>query len=249
MNDPVGCFKPEFLIDQSSPTRAIRVGLNIPPADGMRSKVRYVDAVLRGSEPIEVEVIPGDEASRFKINLNLFGAQGGEPIQIGELAFDSSISQDDVPNVAEKLTSIAQYAFFTALKGGVAPQHAPPQPQNSRVAQPDAEAAPGPARARRLSFRKGLVAAVVLAGVGLVVYGGLHSVSKPSDPVQDALNGDNYADLQQKIRQQFAKNAGEKSGTAYGALQGQNIAIDTMRAMGLDPGKANSGCLVGVKPK
>ena len=36
-------------------------------------------------------------------------------------------------------------------------------------------------------------------------------------------------------------------GANLGTMDGESVAIGTMKAMGLEPGKASAGCLVGVK--
>lgn len=96
----------------------------------------------------------------------------------------------------------------------------------------------------RVTWKKGVVAAVLLFAVGLVVLGLIPASSV--SPLAGGIQPDSYAGIQAQMKKQIAAAANSDQ-PVIGALQGQTIAIETMKAMGLDPGKANAGCLVGVK--
>ncbi|ODP35072.1 hypothetical protein [Pandoraea sp. ISTKB] len=81
---------------------------------------------------------------------------------------------------------------------------------------------------------------VCTAALAMAGYGMLH---KPADP---ALSMAGDPNLTARIEQQI-KEAVAKGDPSQGLLQGNSVTMSTMRAMGLDPGKANTGCLVGVR--
>lgn len=92
---------------------------------------------------------------------------------------------------------------------------------------------------------KSFLATIVALGACTVAYG---YVSKPAE--QAAFAGLSYGKedqerLQEKIRKQVMSATAD--GSTLPGLDGQSVAQGTMRAMGLDPGKASAGCLVGVK--
>lgn len=92
---------------------------------------------------------------------------------------------------------------------------------------------------------------VMACGVILAIGFGVAFVKSRSQPDQSdpalmaALEGGPYSGVSAKIRSQIA-SAGNK-GNPNVNFNGQNVAIETLKAMGLEPGKANTGCLVGVK--
>lgn len=83
-------------------------------------------------------------------------------------------------------------------------------------------------------------AVVCAAALAMVGYGVLH---KPADQTLSMAGDPN---LTARIQQQIAE-AVQKGDPSQGLLQGNSVTMSTMRAMGLDPGKANTGCLVGVR--
>lgn len=93
--------------------------------------------------------------------------------------------------------------------------------------------------------RVGIVALVVIA-VGSMAYGFLRQKAPEQD--ETAVAQADFSELQKRIRTEITEAA--KSGKpAVNNANISNISIETMRAMGLDPGKANAGCLVGVQGK
>ena len=252
MSLPSFDFAPEFFIDETA-TRTFRVGFIVPASKDFRVRVKYADAILPETGVVEVSVLPAERQEGgpqvFTVQLTL--SEGGTPVPIGTLTYVGEATIDDeVALAAEELTGIVQQAFFCALRGGQALRQAPMSVAATTMAAPVPAAAknerPGSWRSRfSLTGMKLVGGSVALVAVGLIAYG-VWQVQKPQDPIQQALAGEGYKDLQEKIRQQFAKAASKGDG-AFGSLQGQNVAIDTLRSMGLDPGKANTGCLVGVK--
>lgn len=236
-------FFPEFSVTGYG--RDLRVGLFVPESKSFRARTRYADMALPGSGTVEAVVVPADGgAGEFSIQLRADGIAGplviGTLTRIGEQASDASSAEA----LADALTTIVQRAFYDALTGNIAPA----TPATTRVASPGRNVVATPARWRaRLLSRKTGLAAVVLCAVGLIAYGVVQALRPPQDPIQQALASDNYKDLQERIRKQVAEAAAKGGGAYGGALQGQNIAIDTLKAMGLNPGKASTGCLVGVK--
>lgn len=92
---------------------------------------------------------------------------------------------------------------------------------------------------------KAAVVTLVVLALGIMGYGLTRQKSAtPNDP--DQLAQADFSDLQKRIRAEITEAA--KSGKpAINNANISNISIETMRAMGLDPGKANAGCLVGVQ--
>ncbi|UEC05582.1 hypothetical protein [Burkholderia vietnamiensis] len=90
-----------------------------------------------------------------------------------------------------------------------------------------------------------LVTGVVVCALALVVYGVVRQVRGAGQQAQDdlALSGPNGA-LEAKIKSQIDDAVRNPNSTA--GYNGMNVALATMRAMGLNPGKANAGCLVGL---
>ncbi|WP_454727968.1 MULTISPECIES: hypothetical protein [Cupriavidus] len=91
---------------------------------------------------------------------------------------------------------------------------------------------------------KSLFAMIVAAGAVSVAYG---YMTKPvdQDPFAFTVNPSNQKQLEAQIAARVQSAAND--GTSLAGLDGQSVAMGTMRAMGLEPGKANAGCLVGVK--
>lgn len=83
-------------------------------------------------------------------------------------------------------------------------------------------------------------AVVCTAALAMVGYGMFH---KPADQTLSMAGDPN---LTARIQQQIAA-AVQNGDPSQGLLQGNSVTMSTMRAMGLDPGKANTGCLVGVR--
>lgn len=186
---------------------------------------------------------------------------------IGTVVFDDSVPPDAFSQFAEAMES----AFFDAINALVV--HAEPlasaaQPAAGMgvvgIASTQAEwptptgvvAMPHPVvmeqgkkGMRQFFVRRNVVGLGLLLGAATTVYG-VTVARQPANPLKAAMHGESYEDLQAQIRAQISAAAKSDvpllNGKADG-LGGQNIAIETMKSMGLDPGKANAGCLVGVQ--
>lgn len=93
------------------------------------------------------------------------------------------------------------------------------------------------------TWKRSVVASILLFGVGLIILG---LIPARNDSLKLAIQGSDYEVIQAKVKKEITA-AANRDQPSIGGLQGQAIAIETMKAMGLDPGKANAGCLVGVK--
>lgn len=256
-------FNPEFFISETS-GRNFRLGF-IGSGGELRCRAKYIDVTLPEVGAVEALAIfrkpgerqgdqTGDEqgASPVVFDLVLRVDHDGAPVDVafGTLTYVGSGELDDfaIDGLEGELTEAVQRAFFHAMQAvrcAVPVQEAEVRyaaPGYARYAVPTG---PGQGwRGNLFSWRGAVGAVVVLVAVGLIGYGVMQS-RKPKNPIEEALASSNFTDLQEKIREQIAGAAKGEGG--FGVLQGQNVAIDTLKAMGLDPGKANSGCLVGVK--
>jgi len=105
-----------------------------------------------------------------------------------------------------------------------------------------------PAGRGRFLSKKRVVIATVLVALALIAMGGYQTFVRPKDPLQQTLGSEDYSNLTAQIRQQMKQaTSGDSGGNAFALKAQNNVSIDTLKAMGFDPGKANSGCLVGTK--
>jgi hypothetical protein len=91
------------------------------------------------------------------------------------------------------------------------------------------------------------VTAVVLIALTLIALGAVRQLRGTQEPNDLALADGADPALTAKIKgeiDQAIKNPNSVQG-----YNGMNVALATMHAMGLDPGKANTGCLVGLGKK
>lgn len=235
-----------------------RFSFFMPRGDDYVVNGRASVLVAAATDSLSLDFVTGDDAKLVSIYAMAAtdSAGSGLRVELGSVQFKDVPSWDDMADLRDAL----QQAFFEALRVAESAKATATaaaviftQDDAKSVSVPvvQAAAAKGFLRFRRLFSRRNIVVIGLLAGTSLVAYG-LVLNQKPKDvnPIAAALQGDNYADLQAKIRAQIASAAKSDSPLVSGdgqALGGQNVAIDTMRAMGLDPGKANAGCLVGVK--
>jgi len=104
---------------------------------------------------------------------------------------------------------------------------------------------PVPAAQKRTGWRRFLtVKRVALASV-LLVGGGLVTVGLRANQAPTPFAATNGAEMDARVQAAISSSLRQPS-NGDGLLQGQSVNLQTMRAMGLDPGKANTGCLVGV---
>lgn len=243
-------FLPLFYIDETQ-SRRFRIAFSAPSSSNLRVRGKYADVSLPENGVIEASVhaaeMEQDGSVRdFKVWINATGISG--QIEVGVLTFIGSevLTGAAIADVEAILDDKVQQAFFAALTGRAAPA-AEERTTTRAAAVPAAQPVSGWRRwlPRRMNWKLVAVGMISFVAVGLISYGAINSFLTPKDSIQQALDSEDYKGLQDRIRQQIATN---NSGNGeFGALQGQNIAIETMKSMGLEPGKANSGCLVGVK--
>ncbi|CAJ6612568.1 Uncharacterised protein [Burkholderia pseudomallei] len=104
---------------------------------------------------------------------------------------------------------------------------------------PDAVAARRWMSPGRVTFAAAMLVALAMAGYGIYA-----KTRPPEDPIASALMS---PDAQKRVNAMIG-SALKQPPEGGGILQGQSVTLDTLKAMGLDPGKANTGCLVGVRP-
>ncbi|MBR8427277.1 hypothetical protein [Burkholderia cenocepacia] len=112
-------------------------------------------------------------------------------------------------------------------------------PQLGGQLRPDAAAARRWMSPGRLTFAAAMLVALAMAGYGIYA-----KTRPPEDPIASALMS---PDAQKRVNAMIS-GALKQPPEGGGILQGQSVTLDTLKAMGLDPGKANTGCLVGVRP-
>jgi len=101
----------------------------------------------------------------------------------------------------------------------------------------------GPKRAGRAQIY--VLALVAFAAVCLLAFGVLRTKGLGAvDPIQAATGAPDAA-LSERVRQQIEQAVRTPTDAPAGFI-GSNVTRATMEAMGLKPGKANAGCLVGI---
>lgn len=142
-----------------------------------------------------------------------------------------------------RLSNAIDEAFGSAMFNATVAAQAPIAAAGPTVASVSGDAH-GVARSGRPSrFALGVVIAAVFAGVSLMAYGYLRpKTDQTAQSAQSPIAGDSA--MSARIREQIDQAVRNPSPTA--GFNGTNVALETMRAMGLNPGKANAGCLVGA---
>jgi len=235
-------FVPEFFLQDRPGTLVIHFFAELDPevltmATGVveltktgqvvSCSLRVVDAV------IEIVIKQGDDA---------------------QVLASIQLSVDLMP--IEKLASILGYqvqkAFFIARKSLSQPLALAPLSAGAGFTPtgvvPGFQPFSGKFSFKRFATKRWLVGGVVTLGLALVVFGAVRP--KPADApidIQAALQSGDVAGLQKAIQDQVNLAGATAKPSAFSLNQGSNVALETMRQMGLDPGKANAGCLVGVK--
>ncbi|CAE6794586.1 hypothetical protein R70006_05011 [Paraburkholderia domus] len=102
-----------------------------------------------------------------------------------------------------------------------------------------------PSPDRWITPGRAVFAVVVLIGLCLVAYGALKKPAQQADPL-NPLAASIDPQMTARIQQQIQASLG-KPAAGGGILPGQSVTLDTLHAMGLETGKANTGCLVGVR--
>lgn len=240
-------FSPEIFLQDSDLSTSVAFFADVDP-DQLVINAGSVDIPKTGQAMVCELRIDGES---IVLSVN----QGAERHDIASIAWSSEIvTEDRMP--LEKLRTVlnhqVQQEFFRARKSLFQPAPAPAahitpvQPVETMSITPTPEVKAGRfASFKGLATKRNAMIATLLVAGSMVAYGALRPKA-PEDAFRDALAQGNYADLQQKIREQVAAAGNGGDPSAFN-LQGANVAIETMKAMGLDPGKANAGCLVGVK--
>ena len=233
-------FKPECLISLSEPSAdsargALRVAIGVR-SDDVRIRGALTQAFWGPGDSLSVRV---QRQSDVELHVFLDSSSQGTSVSLGDVLCERALSDAEATQIERSL----QDAFFDALKVTVfgverAEKQAVPADSLVRGQPAEVDGETPPARARVPFFKSHRIAlgAVALVGVGLIGYGFLHHQKSQQDISQA-----DFQDIQAQIRSQV------DSKQSPGGLQGQNVAIQAMREMGLNPGKANTGCLVGVK--
>jgi hypothetical protein len=115
-------------------------------------------------------------------------------------------------------------------------------------------------RRKWLTVKRSAVAVVVIGALAMIAHGVLKKSPSAVDasnplPLSGAAGGDLAAQIdpviaqrvRQQIEQSLSKPPRDGSGESGGIMPGRSVTLETMEAMGLQPGKANTGCLVGVR--
>lgn len=175
---------------------------------------------------------------RYVLKLVLKKNSETEEIDIGVANFKTQMIADGMI-FAGRVEAALQQRFSLALASTVA------MLGSTGGSLPVARKIPRPSFSANLpSFNK-VAAVATFVGAVILCYGLLLG-NKPQTVAQNEPN--DFASLQEQIRQRIRAASPKEGGeSAFNSLQGQNIAVETLKQMGLDPGKANTGCLVGVK--
>jgi hypothetical protein len=236
-------FVPQFQIAPRANSHV--VGLILPSCPELT--VVPVMASVYG-DLIQWRVEPVAEAIRL--------TNGTEKTTVATLQFADHLSADGRTALCRSLDNALASAFtqavFAQLQNGV-PAAATPTPVASVAGVPELAggvlAAPAGGRLRRagrwMRTHKAatLVALVAVCGGSLAAHGYL---TKPAaqDPFGFSVSSADQQRLQEMVRERVKQANG---GANLGTMDGESVAIGTMKAMGLEPGKASAGCLVGVK--
>lgn len=213
-----------------------------------------------------------DEVGRsYQIRLVTAAADNGPHYVLADVQFADALSAEQGEQERRALLDALSTSYTEAVFGflaqtlpstellpaAMAPQHVA-GPATAGVAPATVAGMPSAASASALGGRlvrglrwlrrnkiKSAAVAVGLASMYAVAYG---YVTKPAEQTafSTEMSPESQKALEAKIRERV-KNAAAGDGVAIAGLDGQSVAIGTMKAMGLDPGKASAGCLVGVK--
>ncbi|ARL04335.1 hypothetical protein [Burkholderia pseudomallei] len=258
---------PQFFIQQKGGLNGheVRVKLSLQQDDRFRVRTFIVNASGVSADDLGVQTeVEATGEIRVLLVAHTIEIDGKRESQVcGELAEVSALGTLDeqeknlfVARLGNDLDRALADAVFALGEPQVAPAHA--VVQTAAVGGP---LVPGPALASiglavkpaatgwkafvPSTTKAWLVTGVVLCALALVAYGVVRQVRGGGQQAQDdlALAGPNGA-LQAKIKSQIDDAVRNPNSTA--GYNGMNVALATMRAMGLNPGKANAGCLVGL---
>lgn len=198
---------------------------------------------------------PGEWEEGLIILRRAGAAEGTAPVVLANLrVLAQGAAAEAVLHLENAVHAAYTEALFAQLEAdqngaaSAAVQTAAPAPGASTSVASDSVAPAGRLRRclRWVTAYKFRALAVALAGSAVVMIAHGYVTKKPEQPMfMGAVSAEDQAKLEKDIRERVRNAAREDSNIP--GLDGQNVAIGTMRAMGLEPGKANTGCLVGVK--
>lgn len=256
---------PQFFIQQKGGLNGheVRVKLSLQQDDRFRMRTFIVSAsgVSADDLGVHTEVEATGEIRILLVAHTVDGKR--ENLVCGELAEISALGALDgqeknlfVARLGNDLDRAFADAVFALGEPQVAPAHAVvqtgavggplvPSPALAPIGLAVKPAATGWKAFVPATPKAWLATGVVLCALALVAYGVVRQVHGAGQQAQDdlALSGPNGA-LEAKIKSQIDDAVRNPNSTA--GYNGMNVALATMRAMGLNPGKANAGCLVGL---
>lgn len=253
-------FQPELTIHavDAGAERTYRFAFYLPRGENYVARCKSPSLVARADDSLTVHVDRVENTCEFSVAISV---ERDATVRV-ELARVTVNSDEALQQGFDlDLLDAVQHAVFKAM-GALVPtvavaSSAPVMHQEGRLRESDTQGSGGIVGATsaagwrsrvRLTKRNVVMGSVLLIGVAFAAYGayGTYINKTRGGITADVVGTPDYADLQAKIRKQITEAA--KSGTPATAGENMdNVAIATMRAMGLDPGKANAGCLVGVK--
>lgn len=250
-------MNPELAISahDNGDVRTYRFSFYMPRGTGYTAHCKTPVLAAKAGDSLAVQVSSIDVESDHLFSVTV-GVDGTES-DVVELARVTAVGVEPKEFSMDLLDSV-QHALFTAMRSLVptvtATASSPVVHQQVRAehAATADEHHPGldepKAVWRRSPLRAAVLGCVVVVSVGLIGYGLVPPVGdKVGRPISaDAVGTQDYSDMQKRIQTQI-RAAANSATPAESAQNMDNVSIATMRAMGLDPGKANAGCLVGVK--
>ncbi|TKC90165.1 hypothetical protein FAZ69_08430 [Trinickia terrae] len=246
---------PQFFIQQKGGAEGttVRVKLSLPHDD--RFRVRTFIASMKGVELDDLYVDVEVEAAGEILALLKTRTVDGErrDAVCGELAALTQVSggaqEKDlfVARLANELDRAFVDAVFAAGEQPAMRAAAGAQAFADAPAAPVVVPAVAGGRGWRwlvpATYKAWLLTGVALCALALIAVGVVRQVRGAGNNADLSLAGSNSA-LEARVRAQIDDAVRNPNGTQ--GYNGMNVALATMRAMGLNPGKANAGCLVGV---
>lgn len=232
-------FNPEISVQATDigPFRTYRIGFFMPGGEGFT--VRGMSGSSLTVSPTEaLSVIVDSVGEELAVKV----MAGSTAMQIGTIKIQQGFFAGYDITVAG-LREAIERAFFIAM-GSLSPVLVPIASSANAPSAVRNLSAPSRIKGaiRRLTTKRVAIVFVLFIGIGAVAYG---TFMPNKVNVTQANSATDYAELTKKIQAQIVEAANSSEPVA--GLDGANVAVSTMKAMGLDPGKANAGCLVGVK--
>lgn len=217
---------------------SFRISCFLPSSRDFVAKGKSAMIVLPESAPIEIDLVSTSSDQSYQVIVSGSGEEESAK-ELGTIDFEVPPTKEDVTD----LRNAIQMHFFDAISEAYGAMrfdiasstgwHGPVHPEQEVDAKPK----------RKWGKLKIAVALMAVLSIG---WGTYTHFATPVDESMEVALSDDYSDVSARVKAQV--NAAARSGQpAVDTLAGQNVALETMRAMGLDPGKANAGCLVGIK--